>query len=341
MGGSLSKKIPVGLFRFLWARLFNVKYPHAIQFNITFRCNQRCIYCGIHEDTRSEMSTEEVHRMLDQFAELGTARLSLTGGEPLLRKDLPHVVHHARKKGMFVSLATNGSLLPQRLDALAEINSINMTLDGPEEVHDKQRGRGNFRKVMQAAEAIRSRNIPFYFVCVLTKNNCAILDEVLKTAKSVDAKVLIQPVFYAEHSHAGNREGYESAKYEEQAMLTALDRILTLKRQKDPHVMLSSRYYRDVMQLIQKGTTRKCSTAGSLFCTISPDGRVAPCNLLVRDMRWLNGNITGFRHAFIHMPSAGCGGCISSFLDIDDLYSLKSDVIWNYYQLYRRMFRSE
>lgn len=101
--------------------------------------------------------------------------------------------------------------------------------------------------------------------------------------------------------------------------------------------MLSKRYYHKVINSIKSGTKVKCSNAGSLFCTISPDGRVAPCNLLVRDMRWLNGNEVGFRKAFMDMPEVNCGGCISSFLDIDDLYSLKPDIIWNYYKHYLKL----
>ena len=101
--------------------------------------------------------------------------------------------------------------------------------------------------------------------------------------------------------------------------------------------MLSKRYYHNVINAIKDETKIRCSNAGSLFCTISPDGRVAPCNLLVRDIRWLNGNEIGFRKAFMDMPSINCDGCLSSFLDIDGLYSLKPDVAWNYYKHYLKI----
>ena len=334
----LKSKIPIGLYHLIKARCFNVKFPHAIQFNITFKCNQRCLYCGIYNDDRYEMTTGQIYKMIDEFAELGTARLSITGGEPLVRKDFPQVVQHARKRGIFVSLATNGSLVAKRIDDLKDVNSVNMTLDGHESIHDEQRGKGNFRDVLNAIELLKHTEIPVYIVSVITRKNCMMIQEILELAKSLNIKALLQPVFFSEQSHANNLEGYANARYDDKAMIETLDYLIKLKEEGDQSVMLSKRYYMNVKKSIISGTKIRCRNAGSLFCTISPDGRVTPCNLLVRDMRWLNGNEVGFRKAFMDMPEVNCGGCISSFLDIDDLYSLKPDIVWNYYKHYLKLF---
>lgn len=333
----LKSKIPIGLYHLIKAKFFNVKFPHAVQFNITFKCNQRCAYCGIYNDNRSEMTTEQICRMIDEFVELGTSRLSITGGEPLLRKDLSAVIHYARKQGLFVSLATNGSLVAEQIDGLKDVNSMNLTLDGPELIHDQQRGKGNFKKVIHAIELIKQKGIPVYVVSVATKSNCAKIPEVLELARSFEIKALIQPVFFSEQSHANNREGYANMRYDDKAMIETLDYLIKLKGEGDQSIMLSKRYYMNVKKSIASGAKVRCRNAGSLFCTISPDGRVTPCNLLVRDMRWLNGNEVGFRKAFMDMPEVNCGGCISSFLDIDDLYSLKPDIVWNYYKHYMKL----
>lgn len=333
----LKSKIPIGLYHLIKAKFFNVKFPHAIQFNITFKCNQRCAYCGIYNDNRYEMTTDQICRMINEFVGLGTSRLSITGGEPLLRNDLPAVIHYARKKGLFVSLATNGSLVAEQIDGLRDVNSANLTLDGPESIHDRQRGKGNFKKVIHAIELFKRKGIPVYVVSVATKNNCARIPEVLELARSLEIKALIQPVFFSEQSHANNLEGYVNIKYDDKAMVETLDYLIKLKEQGDACLILSKRYYRNVKESIIKGGKIRCLNAGSLFCTISPDGRVAPCNLLVRDLRWLNGNEIGFRKAFMDMPPINCDGCLSSFLDIDDLYALKPDVAWNYYKHYLKI----
>ena len=331
------RHIPVGFYRLIKARLFNIKFPHAIQFNITFKCNQRCAYCGIYNDKRDEMTTEQIYNMIDEFVEIGTSRLSITGGEPLLRNDLPSVVHHARNQGLFVSLATNASLVSRDIDRLSEANSINVTLDGPEPIHDRQRGEGNFKKVLTAIELIRNKGIPIYVNSVITKYNCTHIRDILELARSLDIKVLLQPVFFSAQSHANNVKGYNDTKYDGRLLINTLKELIKIKEEGNSHVMLSKRYYHNVINAIKDETKIRCSNAGSLFCTISPDGRVAPCNLLVRDLRWLNGNEIGFRRAFMDMPSINCDGCLSSFLDIDDLYSLKPDVAWNYYKHYLKI----
>jgi MoaA/NifB/PqqE/SkfB family radical SAM enzyme len=330
--------IPVGAFNLIRAKCFGVKFPHAIQFNITFRCNQRCAYCGIYNDERYEMNTAEIFKMLDEFAAMGTSRLSITGGEPLVREDFPLVVKHAKELGFSVALATNGSLVSQRLNFLEGVDNVNMTLDGPQDIHDKQRGAGNFQKVMEAIRLIKSKKIPLYLVSVITRNNCSLIDELLALAESLDVKLLLQPVFYAEQSHADNIEGYKNNKYEDSLMIETLNHLIELKKQGNKSIILSKRYYQNVKNAIIHDKKIRCCNAGSLFCTISPDGKVAPCNLLVRDNCWLDGNKAGFKNAFFNMPQNNCVGCISSFLDIDDIYSLKLDVAWNYYKHYFKFF---
>ncbi len=284
------------------------------------------------------MTTKQIYNMIDEFVELGTARLSFTGGEPLIRKDFFDIVCYARGKGLFVSLATNGSLIEREIDRLADVNSVNVTLDGPEDIHDKQRGEGNFKKVIKAIELMKNRGIPVYINSVITKNNCNRIYEILELSNLLNVKVLIQPVFFSEQSHANNVEGYRDARYDDKALIETFEELIKLKRQGNSSIMLSKRYYRNVIESIRHGTKIKCSNGGSFFCTISPDGKVAPCNLLVRDLRWLNGNEIGFREAFMNMPDVNCDGCLSSFIDFDYLYSLKPDVVWNYFMNYLKLF---
>lgn len=333
----IKTKIPIGLYHLIKARFFGVKFPHAVQFNITFKCNQHCTYCGIYKESRPEMTTSQICNMIDEFAMLGTSRLSITGGEPLLREDFTDVVKYARKKGLFVSLATNGSLIDKHIEGLKYVNSVNMTLDGPEQLHDQQRGKGNFKTVLNAVKLLKDLKTPVYVVSVITKNNCNRFQEILELARSLDIRVLMQPIFFSEQSHANNKEGYLKSKYDERDMAETLDKIINLKKKGDDSIILSNKYYGDVKESILKGKKIRCRNAGSLFCTISPDGRVAPCNLLVKDMRWLNGNEVGFNKAFMDMPDIKCDGCLSSFIDIDYLYSLKADVAWNYYRHYLKL----
>ena len=279
------------------------------------------------------MSTAEIFEMIDQFALMGTRRLSITGGEPLIKSNLKEVVFYARKRGLFVSVATNGVLLEKRSDAIRGASSINMTLDGPEAIHDLQRGDGTFKQTVEGVRKIQRMNIPLYLNCVLTKHNCNLLDEIVDLAKELKVKILLQPVFYSAPSHASTLEGFNKVKFEDQDLANALRKLIALKEIRDGSIMLSKKYYQQTLDYLTTGNKMKCSFArkdGALFATISPEGYVTPCNLLVRDKNYLNGREVGYHRAFFDMPQLHCGGCISSLIDVDYLLTLDKEVISNY-----------
>lgn len=103
------------------------RFPLGATFEITERCNLKCVHCYINQPAGSrparqrELNLDEIRSILDQMADVGTLNLLLTGGEILLRKDFKDIYLHAKRKGMLVSLFTNGTLLTKGLaDLLAE-----------------------------------------------------------------------------------------------------------------------------------------------------------------------------------------------------------------------------
>ena len=102
------------------------------------QCNLRCIYCMPEEgiDFRSEdklLTTKEIFRIIQITAEMGVSKMRFTGGEPLLRKDLPKLIQYANQtKGVeSTHLTTNGLLLGKYLSQLedAGLTGINISLD--------------------------------------------------------------------------------------------------------------------------------------------------------------------------------------------------------------------
>src|ERR671912_2269491 len=97
----------------------------SLRISVTDRCNMRCRYC-MPEDNyvwlprESILSFEEIQRLTGIFADLGVQKLRLTGGEPLLRHDLPTLVSLLRSQTRITDLAltTNGILLARHADAL-------------------------------------------------------------------------------------------------------------------------------------------------------------------------------------------------------------------------------
>ena len=112
-----------------------------LRISVTDRCNFRCVYCMPKEvfgrdyrflERRELLTFEEIDRAARIFAELGVNKIRLTGGEPLLRRQLERLVEMlAGIPGLDLTLTTNGSLLPQKASALADagLRRVTVSLD--------------------------------------------------------------------------------------------------------------------------------------------------------------------------------------------------------------------
>lgn len=95
-------------------------YPLAGQWELTCRCNLKCVMCytdcfNTPEKIREELSLVEIMRIMDEIADAGCLELTLTGGEPLMRKDFPEIYRYAKSKGFLVSVFTNGTLIQEEI----------------------------------------------------------------------------------------------------------------------------------------------------------------------------------------------------------------------------------
>jgi len=109
--------------------------PFLIAWNLTKRCNLRCAHCYLSAGERDagavdELTTEECLRVVDELCTVNPASiLVLTGGEPLLRKDLPDIARYASQKGMMVVVGTNGTLLTdQKVKKLQDVGVMGVSI---------------------------------------------------------------------------------------------------------------------------------------------------------------------------------------------------------------------
>jgi radical SAM protein with 4Fe4S-binding SPASM domain len=102
----------------------------------------------------SEMSTEEILELINQLATY-RPHIYFGGGEPFIREDFLTIMAHVKSFALPISFTTNGTLLNQKkIQKIVElgVDSISFSIDGPEEVHDKLRGQGNFGKVVSSIQ---------------------------------------------------------------------------------------------------------------------------------------------------------------------------------------------
>lgn len=148
---------------------------------ITLACCFSCQYCGSKAGhaRKDELNTAECLSVADQLIELGCRRVSLIGGEVFMRRDWPEIVQRLTSHGVKVSIITNGFLfkdeLLQRLKAVG-IESVAVSLDGTEAVHDRYRQAGSYQRAVAAIKALTEAGIPVSVISTLNRENVETLE---------------------------------------------------------------------------------------------------------------------------------------------------------------------
>jgi len=137
-------------------------FPQFISFTVTNSCNLRCTMCGQWSeegyilnraaDTRQQMTLEDWKRLVDEVAQHKIRFILVRGGEPFLFKGIIELLKYINRKGIFLSVDTNGTVLDRFADDLSTITNMHITfsVDGPEEIHDNVRKvTGSFQKMKQ------------------------------------------------------------------------------------------------------------------------------------------------------------------------------------------------
>jgi radical SAM protein with 4Fe4S-binding SPASM domain len=161
-----------------------------VQWLATNRCNFRCSFCeaSAGDALPDELSTAEAEALIDEIAAMG-ARLVISGGEPLMREDLPRLLRHARQRELSLGLVSNGYLVPSMWPDLGDIPWFLFftSLDGTREYHDRQRAPGSFDRVIRSLDLFAGRGVPLRIVnTVVHRDNLALLPalhEVLRASR--------------------------------------------------------------------------------------------------------------------------------------------------------------
>lgn len=170
--GRHSGKLPSHLLQFS-----KDKKP-VVVWNMTRRCNLKCVHCYAHaleEDGVDDISTEQAKALIDDLAAYGAPVMLFSGGEPLVRKDLVELAHHAVGKGMRAVISTNGTLISkEKARELKEVglSYVGISLDGGEEVHDRFRKvPGSFKKALQGIENCQAEGLKVGLRFTINKRN--------------------------------------------------------------------------------------------------------------------------------------------------------------------------
>lgn len=169
--------------------------PLAALLELTHRCPLQCPYCSNPlelERAKGELSTDEWMRVLDEASELGILQVHFSGGEPAVRRDLPELVAHARKVGLYSNLITSGVTLDQaRIAALAEAGLDHVQLSIQDVDHQTAAYIANYPgvqgKKLAFARMVREAGLPLTINAVINRHNITRVERMIDLAVSLGA----------------------------------------------------------------------------------------------------------------------------------------------------------
>ncbi len=290
---------------------------YSVSWNLTQQCNLTCAHCYMSAfakaDTTLELSTQECRRIIDEIAQVNPhVFLILTGGEPLLRKDLFELAAAAADTGFTVVLGTNGVLLrakQARRMRQSGIQGASISLDSTDpRKHDTfRRLPGAWQGAIRATEALRVEGLDFSIHTSVTAWNVEEIPAMIDLARELGAKVL-NFFFLVRTGRGEGLADITAERYEE--ILTYLARVQGVEgdegveagenpsvfsRPEDPWTVPAGRsggliirakcapFFRRILYaldpnspLLQNYAQGSCP-AGKAYCRITPEGDLTPC----------------------------------------------------------------
>jgi PqqA peptide cyclase len=254
-----------------------LKRPTTLLAELTYRCPLHCPYCSNPIDlaqANAELTTDEWKRVFTEARQLGVLQLGLSGGEPMLRKDLEELVAHAHQIGLYMTLVTSGLGLTReravRLKA-AGLDHIQISIqDSDRENAERIAGIVSVDKKRAAAALVTELGFAFTVNVVLHRGNLDHIGPIIEMAASLGA----DRVELANTQYYGWAFENRDALMPTRAQLTAAEPIVAAAVEKYKGKMQILYVLPDYYQMYPK----PCMGGwGSVYIVMAPDGRALPC----------------------------------------------------------------
>jgi len=169
--------------------------PKYCVWEVTLRCNLSCLHCGSRagKPRPDELTTEESLALVDELARLGCERLTLSGGEPTLRRDWPLLARRAVERQIECNLVTNGMTWDRDTAIAARdagLANVGFSLDGTESTHDHIRNRrGSFDRLLAGLDVSAEVGLPTAVLTHVHRRDLDELEEIAEIAATHGAKI--------------------------------------------------------------------------------------------------------------------------------------------------------
>ncbi len=284
--------------------------PFLVVWDFTHKCNLNCKHCYSNSGAvkEEELTTKQAITVVDQLAEAGVTALAFSGGEPLSRRDFFQVANHAVKRGLYVSLATNGTqLTKENVKKLKQIgvHYVEISIDGATaKTHDTFRGvPGAFEKALTGLRTCVDEDLCVCIATTATKSNLEEMPAIVSLAEQVGAERFTYFNFIPTGRAKAHYDQDLSPEEREKLMRYLLNRmstgckttILTTAPQlarvalqcqgpAGTGEVTMSMAHMQTARVSKKAVSLAdfiggCG-AGRLYCSLSPQGDVHPCVFL-------------------------------------------------------------
>jgi MoaA/NifB/PqqE/SkfB family radical SAM enzyme len=187
--GDIYKKILAGKIE---------RIPISCIFELTYRCNLRCVHCYCVRDNKKELTKNEIIEIIDQIVNAGTLFITFTGGEIFVKEDYIEIYTLAKKKGLIITLFTNGTLIDENVikhlckypPKLIEITLYGITKKTYESITQVY---GSYEKCMKSIEMIIKNKLPLKLKTMLLTLNKHELFKIKSFAKSIGVDFRFDP----------------------------------------------------------------------------------------------------------------------------------------------------
>ncbi|MCP1213490.1 pyrroloquinoline quinone biosynthesis protein PqqE [Acetobacter okinawensis] len=253
--------------------------PMSLLAELTHRCPLQCPYCSnpLMLDPRTqELGTAEWQRVLDEAAQMGVLQVHFSGGEPMARPDLPELVRHAAKAGLYSNLITSGVLIrPDSLRALADegLDHIQLSFqDAQATTADRiANTAGAHAKKLEAARLITDEGLPLTLNFVIHRQNAERVPAMLELAEQLGARRV--EIAHTQYYGWGllNRDALLPDRAQIEATTEAVNAARTRLAGRMSIDFVTPDYYEDRPKPCMGGW-------GQRFLNVTPTGNVLPCH---------------------------------------------------------------
>lgn len=303
------------------AKITKRRIPFQVHIRLLEQCNQKCTYCIGDYPRRSlkPPTTQQILTLIDGLTRLGTKRITLFGGEPLLRGDIDKIVTHTKSHKIDCALITNGKRIDKHKNILKELDLISFSLDSDKTSHDTYRGEGTWDTTIHAIKTARSCGVPVQLLCTITRLTDPKLTDLLTIAERYDCSVdfdPVHPLFNADGSTTLRPEDPKEEMVEK--LLDYHIRHPNLRIALSPHVLKYVRNwpagyatYNLFYEQIPSGLNPIHCHAGRFSAVIESNGDLVPCCVPRPDYKPVNAFNLGIEKAWQKMPQNNCLTCRS------------------------------